>query len=110
MDVTIIGTGNMGRAIGTLALAGGHGVTLFGTTLDKAQPLAAELSGDVQAGTVGDPITCVVVVVAVWYAAVDDVLSTYGDQLDGKSVVDITNPIDPQAFEPPTLEAASLAQ
>ncbi len=110
MDVTIIGTGNMGRGIGTLALAGGHRVTLLGTTPDNAQALAAELSGDVHAGTVGDPITGEVVVLAVWYAAVDDVLSTYGDQLDGKVVVDITNPIDPQAFEPLELEAGSVAQ
>jgi predicted dinucleotide-binding enzyme len=34
MDITIIGTGNMGRAIATRALAGGHTVTLLGT--DKA--------------------------------------------------------------------------
>ena len=110
MDVTVIGTGNMGRGIATLALAGGHRVTLLGTTLDKAQVLAGELSGDVQAGTVGDPITGEVVVLAVWYAAVDDVLSTYGDQLDGKVVVDITNPIDPEAFEPLKIEAGSVAQ
>ena len=110
MDVTIIGTGNMGRGIATLALAGGHRVTLLGTTLDKAEALAGELSGDVQAGTVGDPITGEVVVLAVWYAAVDDVLSTYGDQLDGKVVVDITNPIDPEAFEPLKIEAGSVAQ
>ncbi|HEX2048565.1 MAG TPA: NADPH-dependent F420 reductase [Acidimicrobiales bacterium] len=110
MDVTIIGTGNMGRGIGALTLAGGHRVTLLGTTLDKARAVAAELSGDVQAGTVGDPITGDVVVLAVWYAAVDEVLSTYGDQLDGKVVVDITNPIDPQAFEPLKIEAGSVAQ
>ncbi len=110
MDVTIVGTGNMGRGIGTLALAGGHRVTLLGTTLDKAQAAAAELSGDVQAGAVGDPIPGDVVVLAVWYAAVDDVLSTYGDQLDGKVVIDITNPIDPQAFEPLKIEAGSVAQ
>ncbi|MDQ3898154.1 MAG: NAD(P)-binding domain-containing protein, partial [Actinomycetota bacterium] len=64
MDVTIIGTGNMGRGIGTLALAGGHRGTLLGTTPDNAQALAAELSGDVHAGTVGDPITGEVVVLA----------------------------------------------
>ena len=110
VEVTIIGTGNMGRSIGALALAGGHRVTLLGTTVDKARALAAELQGDVQAGTVGDPITGDVVVLAVWYAALDDVLSTYGEQLDGKVVVDITNPIDPQAFEPLKIEAGSVAQ
>jgi 8-hydroxy-5-deazaflavin:NADPH oxidoreductase len=36
MEITIIGTGNMGRGIATRALAGGHTVTLLGTDADKA--------------------------------------------------------------------------
>jgi predicted dinucleotide-binding enzyme len=110
MDITIIGTGNMARGIATRALDGGHAVTLLGTEKAKAEALAGELSGYVRAGEVGDPPAGDVVVLAVWYAAVDDVLGTYGDQLDGKVVIDITNPIDVDAFEPLTLEAGSAAQ
>jgi predicted dinucleotide-binding enzyme len=51
-----------------------------------------------------------VVVLAVWYHALDDVLGRYGDQLAGKTVVDITNPVDPQTYAPLTLEAGSAAQ
>ena len=83
MDITIIGTGNMARGIATRALAGGHTVTLLGTETGKAQALAGELSGDVRAGQVGDPLPGDVVVLAVWYQAVEDVLGRYGDQLDG---------------------------
>jgi predicted dinucleotide-binding enzyme len=110
VDVTTIGTGNMGRAIASVALGGGHRVTLLGTELKKAQTLAGELSGDVHAGTVGDPVTGEVLVLAVWYPALDDVPSTYRGQLDGKVVVDITNPIDQAAFEPLEIEAGSAAQ
>jgi 8-hydroxy-5-deazaflavin:NADPH oxidoreductase len=110
MDITIIGTGNMARGIALRALAGDHSVTLLGTETEKAEALAGELSGDVGAGQVGDPLAGDVVVLAVWYAAVDDVLSRYGGQLDGKVVVDITNPIDVDAFEPLKLEAGSAAQ
>lgn len=110
MDITIIGTGNMARGIATRALAGGHSVTLLGTETAKAQALGDELSGDVRAGQVSDPLAGDVVVLAVWYAAVDDVLRRYGDQLDGKVVVDITNPIDVEAFEPLKFEAGSAAQ
>ena len=110
MDITIIGTGNMARGIATRALAGGHAVTLLGTEAEKAQALADELSGDVRAGQIGAPLEGDLVVLAVWYAAVDDVLGRYGDQLDGKIVVDITNPIDVDAFEPLKLEAGSAAQ
>lgn len=110
MDITIIGTGNMGRGIATVALKGGHRVTLLGTDRQKAQRLADDLSGDVRTGTVGDPLDGEVVVLAVWYPVVDDVLSTYGGQLDGKVVVDITNPIDPEAFQPLEIREGSVAQ
>jgi len=110
MDITIIGTGNMARGIATRALAGGHAITLLGTEREKAQALAEELDGDVRAGQAGDPIQGDVVVLAVWYQAVDSVLATYGDQLDGRIVIDITNPVDPETYAPLTLEAGSVAQ
>jgi len=110
MDVTIIGTGNMARGIATRVLAGGHSVTLLGTATGKAEALAAELDGDVRAGRTGDPLAGDVVVLAVWYQAVDDVLSAYGDQLDGKVVVDITNPVDLETYAPLTIDEGSVAQ
>ena len=110
MQITIIGTGNMARGIATRALAGGNAVTLLGTSAEKAQALAGELSGDVRAGAIGDPISGDVVVLAVWYQVLDDVLGRYAGQLDGKVVVDITNPVDPQTYQPLDLAAGSVAQ
>jgi 8-hydroxy-5-deazaflavin:NADPH oxidoreductase len=110
MEITIIGTGNMARGIGTRAVAGGHDVTLLGTELAHAEELAAELDDSVKAGTVGDPIAGDVVVLAVWYPISREVAERYRDQLDGKVVVDITNPLDVGAFEPIVPEAGSGAQ
>jgi predicted dinucleotide-binding enzyme len=110
MEITIIGTGNMARGIATRALAGGNTVTLLGTEEAKAQALAGELSGDVRTGTVGEAIAGDVVVLAVWYQTVDDILGRYGDQLAGKTVIDITNPVDLETYAPLTLEAGSAAQ
>ncbi|MGH3020301.1 MAG: NADPH-dependent F420 reductase [Gaiellaceae bacterium] len=110
MEITIIGTGNMARGIGTRAVAGGHDVTLLGTEQAHAEELAAELEDSVKAGTVGDPIAGDVVVLAVWYPVSREVVERYGDQLDGKVVVDITNPLDLEAFEPIVPEAGSGAQ
>jgi hypothetical protein len=110
MDITIIGTGNMARGIATRALEGGHGVTLLGTEQAKAEALGAELPGEVRAREVGDPLSDDVVVLAVWYQAVPDVLARYGDQLDGKVVVDITSPVDPDTYAPLTVAAGSVAQ
>ena len=110
MQITIIGTGNMARGIATRALAGGHAVTLLGTSSEPAQALAGELSGDVSAGTVGDPLRGDVVVLAIPYGAIDDVLGSYQGQLDGKVVVDITNPVDFSTFTPLSVAAGSAAQ
>ena len=108
MEMTIIGTGNMGRAIATRALAGGHRVTLIGTERDKAQELADELGGNAVSG--GDSPTGELVVLAVWYPTVLDVVREHADQLEGKVIVDITNPIDTSKFEPLVLDAGSAAQ
>jgi NADPH-dependent F420 reductase len=95
MDVTIIGSGNMAQGIGTRLVAGGHAVTVLGTDAAKAQALATSLGGSAQSGTSGtDPLRGHVVVLAVPYAAAADALAPYADQLGGKVVVDITNPLN----------------
>jgi predicted dinucleotide-binding enzyme len=110
--VSIIGSGNMARAIATRALAGGHDVQIVGRNKDKVAALAADLSGDgkVSEATLGDPLTGDIVVLALGYGPTLEVAQRYGDQLAGKVVVDIANPIDPQTFDklvtPPDSSAA----
>jgi predicted dinucleotide-binding enzyme len=110
MNITIIGTGNMARGIATLALAGGHTVTVLGHEPGKAEALASELGGEIRTGAVGDPLDGEVIVPAVWYQALGDVVARYADQLNGKVLVDISNPVDPQSFQPLTIAAGSVAQ
>ena len=109
MDITIIGAGNMARGIATRALAGGHTVTLLSQEPGKAQALANELAGDARAGTLGDALAGDIVVLAIPYDAIDDVIGHYRDQLSGKVVVDITNPVDFSSFTPLNLDAGSAA-
>ncbi len=96
MDVTIIGTGNMARAIGTRLVAGGHRVTVLGKQREDADAVVAELagSGSAQAGRSGDTIADDVVVLAVYYPDARAAVEQYGDGLAGKVVVDITNPVN----------------
>ena len=110
MDITIIGTGNMARGIATRALAGDNPVTLLGRETTDAPALAADLNGDVATGTVGDPVNGELVVLAIPYEAIDDVLGRYNGQLDGKTIVDITNPVDFSTFTPLSVKAGSAAQ
>jgi len=107
VQITIVGTGGMARGIATRALAGGHDVTLIGRDKSKAEALAGELGGAAQAG---DGVAGDIVVLAVPYAAAADVLDTHRGDIAGKVVVDITNPVDFDTFEPLSLDAGSGAQ
>ncbi len=114
MQVTIIGAGNMARAIATRLLAGGHEVTLLSREAGEGEGLARELGGSARAGAVGEPVAGDVVVLAVPYEAAAPLVQQYGDGLSGKVVVDITNPVDWQTFDglvtPPDSSAAEEIQ
>jgi len=79
--VSIIGAGNMGPAIAGLVTKGGNTVELFRST-DADKPVTGE-----------------VVVLAVPYPAVADVITQRREQLAGKIVVDITNPLNFETFD-----------
>ena len=79
--VSIIGTGNMGPAIAGVVSNGGNTVELIGRA-DADKPVTGE-----------------VVVLAVPYGAVADIIAQRGDQLAGKVVVDISNPVDFETFD-----------
>jgi len=89
--VTIIGSGNMGQAISGLVSKGGNTVELL------------------RHSDTGKPVTGDIVVLAVPHAAIPDILAARGDQLVGKVVVDITNPLNFQTFDSLTVPADSSA-
>jgi NADPH-dependent F420 reductase len=111
MNVTIIGTGNMARGIGSRLLAGGHHVTVLGKETSDAEEVVNELgaNGSVKAGRSGDEIADDVVVLAVYYPDAKAAVEQYGDALSGKVVVDITNPVN-ESFDLVTPPDSSAAQ
>lgn len=80
--VTIIGGGNMGTAISELVTRGADNTVEILTRSDEVTAVTGEI-----------------VVLAVPYVAIDDVVAKRGDQLAGKVVVDISNPVDFQTFD-----------
>jgi predicted dinucleotide-binding enzyme len=96
MQVTIIGTGNMARAIGRLLVAGGHDVTVLGKETDAAEAVVGELGnqGSAKAGRSGEAIADEVVVLAVYFPDAQAAVEQYGDALSGKVLVDISNPVN----------------
>lgn len=94
--ITIFGTGNMGTAIAGVLADGGATVQHIGSS-DQSSDVAGDL-----------------VILAVPYPALEDIAAKYGDQLAGKVVVDITNPLNFATFDsltvpPGSSSAAELA-
>jgi predicted dinucleotide-binding enzyme len=112
MNVTIIGTGNMARAIGSRLVAGGHDVTVLGKETSDAEEVVNDLgaNGSVKAGRSGDEIADDVVVLAVYYPDAKAAVEQYGDALSGKVVVDITNPVNETVDDLVTPPDSSAAQ
>ncbi len=99
MRITIVGTGNMARAIASRALAGGHAVMFVGTHISKADDLADEMTGEGPVGS-SEEVEGDVVVLAVPYTQAPHAVRQHADALDGRVVVDITNPVDLGVLEP----------
>ncbi|MDE8670159.1 NAD(P)-binding domain-containing protein [Pseudarthrobacter sp. H3Y2-7] len=108
-DITIIGNGNMARGIASRAIAAGKKVEILGQDAAKAQALANELGADVSFGTTAGAPQGSIVVLAVPFDAAKAVVSAYGDQLAGKTVVDITNPVNFETFDSLVVEPGSSA-
>jgi predicted dinucleotide-binding enzyme len=93
-SISIIGVGNMASALAGRAFAGGNAVEITGRDPAKAKALAAALGG-ATVGTAGTAPAGDIVILAVPYASAVAVIGQYGDALNGKVIVDITNPITP---------------
>ncbi|MCX7521390.1 NADPH-dependent F420 reductase [Microbacterium sp. STN6] len=89
--VSIIGTGAMANAIGGVLAGGGATVEYIGHS-EKTDTVSGEI-----------------VVLAVPYPAVSGIIAQYGDQLSGKIVVDITNPLNFETFDSLTVPQGSSA-
>lgn len=109
-SISIIGTGNMARAIGALAVAGGNTVEIIGRDRSKASALAKALGGSATTGEFGAVPTGDVVIVALLYADVAPVVAQYGDALAGKVIVDISNPFNAAADGLAIPDDTSIAQ
>jgi 8-hydroxy-5-deazaflavin:NADPH oxidoreductase len=99
MKATIVGAGNMGRGIGTRAVAGGHEVEIVDSDPAEAQKLADELGDSATALDQGAPFGGEIVVFALYYPGIKDAVRQYAERLAGKVVVDITNPVDTETWD-----------
>lgn len=92
MNITLIGTGNMGSALAKQLSAAGHALRITGRDPAKAQALAAANPGATAAVPADALAGSDVVIVATGYADAVPALRSLGS-LAGKVVIDITNPL-----------------
>ena len=93
MKIGIIGSGNVGGAIGATWVRAGHEVMFSSRNIDHDKELAARLGGGARAGTPREAAAFgEVVMISVPYHALPSVGKDLADVLKGKIVIDTNNP------------------
>lgn len=105
MQIAIIGAGNVGKALAGSAVRAGHGVVVTAQTHQHAQEAAAATGARAAGSNREAVVNADVVILAVPYGAVAEIVADLGSALDGKVLVDATN-----RFDPKTLDGTSNAE
>ena len=107
MKIGVLGTGVVGRTIGTRLVGLGHEVVMGSRTADNAD--AAEWAADVGAGASHGTFADAGAVADLFFnctlgtASIDALGAVGADRLGGKVVVDVSNPLDFSNGMPPSL-------
>jgi 8-hydroxy-5-deazaflavin:NADPH oxidoreductase len=116
MSIGIVGAGNMGRSIATQLGKTGERVVLADRDPDKAEAVVDEIgAGDgLSAGSMEGALASDLIFLALWYPVTTEFAAEHSAELEGKIVVDISNPLDESwirlATDPSTSSAELLAE
>ena len=100
----------MAAAVGGRIAKAGHTVEVISRDPAKARALADKLSAGATTGTYAAAPTGDIVILAVPYGSAAAVVTDFGDALDGKVIIDITNPVSPDLTGLVTPHGSSGAQ
>ena len=109
MKIAIIGSGNVGKALSGSFVRAGHGVTISSRHADNARAAAAATGARTAATSSEAAADAEIVVLAVPYDALAEVVDELGGVLTGKVVVDTTNPLRAD-FQGLAVEGTSAAE
>jgi predicted dinucleotide-binding enzyme len=110
MQVAIIGTGNVGSALGTSLIKAGHAVTLATSDPDKARAAATRMGASAAQSPLEAATGADVVVIAVPWSAAEDVAREIAQATGGKVVIDASNPLRPDYSGLATADGPSGAE
>lgn len=107
--ITIVGSGRMARGLATAMLRGNQPVQILGRDGARTRDLVESLGPGATGGIIGAPVTGGIVILAIPHREVRNAILEAGDSLDGKVVVDISNPVDVSTFDRLTTEPGTSA-
>lgn len=94
--IAVIGLGNIGQAVAANLVKGNRPVIVAGRTLSKAQEFAGKLGKLARPSTIADAIKeADIVILSVWFNVIKEFLGRYATELQGKIIIDPSNPIAP---------------
>jgi len=94
--VAVIGLGSIGTVVATNLVKGHRSIIVADRTIEKANVLAQKLGNLAQPTSISAAIKeADIVVLAVWFNAIKELFNTYATELQGKIIVDPSNPIAP---------------
>ena len=108
--ISIIGSGGMATAIAGRVAKAGHTVEIVTRDTAKAKALAEKLAAGATTGTYGAAPAGDIVILAVPYSSAAVVVADFGEALDGKVIIDVTNPVAPDMSGLVTPHGSSGAQ
>jgi predicted dinucleotide-binding enzyme len=91
--IGIIGSGHVGRALGTVWANAGNEVMFSSRNLDNDKKIAAEVGAGARAGSPQEAAAFgQVILFAIPYSAFPDLIKSFGNSLNGKLVINASNP------------------
>ena len=94
--VAVIGLGNIGTAVATNLVKSNRPIIVADRKIEKARGLATQLGDLAQPLDIPGAIKQGdIIVFAIWFDAIKEVFNTYATELQGKIIVDPSNPIAP---------------
>ncbi len=94
--VAVIGLGNIGKVVATNLVKGNRAVILASKKLEDAQALTQELGNLATAAETVDAIKQAdIIVLSVWFSTIQEFMTKYAAELQGKIIIDPSNPIAP---------------
>lgn len=110
MKVTIIGAGNVGKALGTSITRAGHDVTITARHPERARQAAEEIGATLASSPAEAVEQADLVVLALPFGGAEELTGEIKDRVVGKTIIDVTNPLKPDYSGLATGEVSAAEQ